>query len=59
MHPDYLGSTAVVTTDAGDAQESHDYFVDGELSVDHTSATPVNGYLFEGKPYDKLTGFYD
>jgi RHS repeat-associated protein len=59
LHPDYLGSTAVVTTDAGDAQESHDYFVDGEAWVDHTSATPVNGYLFEGKPYDKLTGFYD
>jgi RHS repeat-associated protein len=59
LHPDSLGSTAVVTTDAGDVQESHDYFVDGDLWVDHTSGTPVNGYLFEGKPYDKLTGFYD
>jgi RHS repeat-associated protein len=59
FHDDHLGSTTVVTTDAGAVQESHEYFSDGELWIDRTPQPAQNRYLFNGKPFDRDTGFYD
>ncbi|HTE44670.1 MAG TPA: RHS repeat-associated core domain-containing protein, partial [Gemmatimonadaceae bacterium] len=59
LHSNHLGSTGVVTDATGNVHQSVEYFADGETWIDRAPATPVNGYLFNGKPYDPETGFYD
>lgn len=59
VHGDHLGSTSVVTDEDGSVHQSLEYFADGETWIDRAPTTPVNGYLFNGKPFDAETGFYD
>jgi RHS repeat-associated protein len=59
VHGDRLGSTTVVTDDLGTVNQSMEYFIDGEAWIDRSPSQPVNGYLFNGKPYDPETKFYD
>lgn len=59
VHGDHLGSTTVVTDDLGGVHQSLEYFVDGEVWIDRAPSTTVNGFLFNGKPYDPETKFYD
>lgn len=59
LHSNHLGSTGVVTDKLGTVHQSIEYFADGETWIDRAPSTPVNGYLFNGKPYDPETGFYD
>ncbi|HEY4176751.1 MAG TPA: SpvB/TcaC N-terminal domain-containing protein [Kofleriaceae bacterium] len=59
FHADHLGSTGAVTKDDGTLNDAHDYFPDGEAWIDSGPKDSVNGYLFNGKPFDTETGFYD
>jgi RHS repeat-associated protein len=59
FHADHLGSTGVLTDQIGAVYQSLEYFSDGETWIDRGPAKPVNGYLFNGKPFDPDTGFYD
>jgi RHS repeat-associated protein len=59
LHSNHLGSTGVVSDANGIIHQSLEYFADGETWIDRAPASPVNGYLFNGKPYDPETSFYD
>jgi RHS repeat-associated protein len=59
FHVDHLGSTSVLTDESGAVYQSLEYFSDGEMWIDRAPSKPVNGYLFNGKPFDPDTGFYD
>lgn len=59
IHSDHLGSTAVVTTQAGTVHQSVEYFADGESWIDRAPTSSNDGLLFNGKPFDPQTGFYD
>lgn len=59
LHSNHLGSTGVVSDANGTIHQSLEYFADGEIWIDRAPSTPFNGYLFNGKPYDPETGFYD
>jgi RHS repeat-associated protein len=59
FHHDHLGSTSVLTAEDASVHESVEYFSDGETWIDRGPQTPINGYLFSGKPFDPDTGFYD
>ena len=59
FHGDHLGSSGAVTKDDGTLNDAHDYFPDGEIWITSGPKDAVNGYLFNGKPLDPDTGFYD
>jgi RHS repeat-associated protein len=59
LHSNHLGSTGVVSDADGNIHQSLEYFADGETWIDRSPAEPINGYLFNGKPFDPETGFYD
>jgi RHS repeat-associated protein len=59
FHLDHLGSTAVLTAQDASVVQSLETFVDGETWIDRAPQKPINGYLFNGKPMDPATGFYD
>jgi RHS repeat-associated protein len=59
LHSNHLGSTGVVSDADGTIHQSLEYFADGETWIDRMPTEPINGYLFNGKPYDTETGFYD
>ena len=59
LHPDHLGSTGVVTSQSGDVNDAHEYFPDGEVWIDGSKSSNIDGYLFNGKQLDPETGFYD
>jgi RHS repeat-associated protein len=59
LHDNHLGSTAVVTTAGGDVNDAHEYFPDGAAWIESGHGGTVDGFLFEGKPLDPDTGFYN
>lgn len=59
VHGDHLGSSGAVTKDDGTLNDALDYFPSGEVWIQSGPKDPVNGYLFNGKPVDPDTGFYD
>lgn len=59
FHGDHLGSTSVLTDEFGAVHQSIEYFIDGETWIDRAPQSPINGYQFNGKPFDADTGFYD
>jgi RHS repeat-associated protein len=59
LHENHLGSLGVVTTEDGSVNDAHEYFPDGAAWVDSGKSSTVDGILFNGKPYDRDTGFYD
>jgi RHS repeat-associated protein len=59
VHENHLGSAGVVTTEAGDVNDAHEYFPDGATWIESGKGGTVDGFLFEGKPLDPDTGCYD
>ncbi len=55
-HYDGLGSTRVLTDDAGGVTDTYTYEAFGDL-IDHIGETE-NNYLFTGEQYDPNAGFY-
>ena len=57
FHKDHLGSTTILTTDAGTVAESTDYLPFGEMRS-HSGGTVAN-YKFTGQELDPETGLYN
>ncbi|QKV73934.1 sugar-binding protein [Amycolatopsis sp. Hca4] len=58
FHPDQLGSATYVTDERGKLASHQEYFAYGESWVEETRARKPVPYQYNGKEFDKETGFY-
>jgi RHS repeat-associated protein len=59
FHPDYLGSTSIVTNENGQLAEHIHYFPYGEVWLNELPNSAPVPYLFSAKELDPETSFYD
>jgi RHS repeat-associated protein len=58
-HPDHLGSTSMVTNEAGQLVDHLHYFPFGEVWLEERPSSLPTDYFFTAKEFDPETGFYD